>query len=186
VTGQTRILTPEQVNAGYLARWPDGTVTEGRYTVIRGLADGNIEVSEPIKDEHDRQVRITMTDADRAKLVEGLRERVRHSEDSIKDAELVGLTEEDCAGWRETNKLLTAAADALDATRAAWNEDRCFQLNAQQHDRSLHPYTCGNDSRHRPLIATPHGWRCADCDYRQDWAHEPPANIRPPAGGGDA
>lgn len=52
-----------------------------------------------------------------------------------------------------------------------WTDDECFSLNAGQHDSTRHPYTCGNDSRHRPLIATRFGWRCADCDYRQGWAH---------------
>jgi hypothetical protein len=53
-----------------------------------------------------------------------------------------------------------------------WTDEECFQLNARQHDQSQHPYTCGNDSSHRPLIATRQGWRCADCDFRQSWAHE--------------
>jgi hypothetical protein len=37
-----------------------------------------------------------------------------------------------------------------------WSEEQCFELNASQHDHKRHPYTCGNDSNHRPLIATPH------------------------------
>ncbi len=53
-----------------------------------------------------------------------------------------------------------------------FTDEECFHLNANQHRRDRHPYTCGNNSRHRPLIATPTGWRCADCDYRQGWAHE--------------
>ena len=52
-----------------------------------------------------------------------------------------------------------------------WTDEQVFQLNASQHRGDIHPYTCGNDSRHRPLIATPQGWRCADCDYKQGWAH---------------
>src|SRR5437870_2236650 len=60
----------------------------------------------------------------------------------------------------------------------SWTEDEVFALNAGQHDR--HPYTCGNDSRHRPLIATRNGWRCADCDYRQGWAHAPTDPPREP------
>jgi len=53
-----------------------------------------------------------------------------------------------------------------------WTDDQVFVLNSHQHRGDLHPYTCGNASRHRPLIATPQGWRCADCDYRQYWSHE--------------
>lgn len=53
-----------------------------------------------------------------------------------------------------------------------FTDAQCYVLNAGQHDRKRHPYTCGNNSRHRPLIATPAGWKCADCDYRQDWAHD--------------
>ena len=48
-----------------------------------------------------------------------------------------------------------------------WSDDKVYRLNADQHISSRHPYTCGNDSRHRPLIATPYGWVCADCEYRQ-------------------
>lgn len=58
-----------------------------------------------------------------------------------------------------------------DKTTVPWSDETCFALNAHQHNQSFHPYTCGNDSRHRPLIATPQGWRCADCDYTQGWAH---------------
>jgi hypothetical protein len=59
-----------------------------------------------------------------------------------------------------------------DATPVTFTDDECFNMNAWQHDNSVHPFTCGNDSRHRPLIATRTGWRCADCDYRQNWAHD--------------
>jgi hypothetical protein len=45
-------------------------------------------------------------------------------------------------------------------------------LNRQQHNHTFHPYTCGNDSRHQVLLATPEGWVCQDCDYRQGWAYE--------------
>lgn len=55
--------------------------------------------------------------------------------------------------------------------RDSWTDEQCFALNAGRHDRGRHPYTCGHDSRHRPLVATRQGWRCADCDYRQFWAH---------------
>lgn len=53
-----------------------------------------------------------------------------------------------------------------------WSDDQCFALNAHQHRGDIHPYTCGNDSRHRPLIATPRGWKCVDCDYTQPIRNE--------------
>lgn len=53
-----------------------------------------------------------------------------------------------------------------------WTEEQCRHLNAGQQDETHHPYTCGNNSNHRPLIATKQGWICYDCDYRQFWSHE--------------
>jgi len=50
--------------------------------------------------------------------------------------------------------------------------ERLFALNSHQHDHRIHPYTCGNNSSHRPLIACYDGWRCADCDYRQPFRNE--------------
>lgn len=67
--------------------------------------------------------------------------------------------------------LMEVAAKEEDAAGLVWTDDEVFGLNAGQHDDRFHGYTCGNDSRHRPLIATRQGWRCADCDYRQGWAH---------------
>ena len=61
--------------------------------------------------------------------------------------------------------------EKLEAARVVFTDDECFSLNAEQHNENRHPYTCGRNSRHRPLIATRGGWRCADCDYKQDWAH---------------
>lgn len=52
-----------------------------------------------------------------------------------------------------------------------WSDEKCFALNAAQHDHRFHGYTCGTDSRHRPLIATRHGWKCAECPYTQKWSH---------------
>jgi len=53
------------------------------------------------------------------------------------------------------------------------------RLNANQHrPDELHPYTCGNNSKHRPLIACYGGWWCADCGYEQDYHSEIPANVR--------
>ena len=57
-------------------------------------------------------------------------------------------------------------------SNAPWTQQQCDKLNQLQHSCKFHPYTCGNDSRHRVLLATPQGWLCQDCDYRQGWAHE--------------
>jgi hypothetical protein len=59
----------------------------------------------------------------------------------------------------------------LEQLRAPWTDDQVAALNAYQHTGYFHPFTCGNDSTHRVLVATPTGWICEDCDYRQDWAH---------------
>lgn len=52
------------------------------------------------------------------------------------------------------------------------------KLNRYQRAGSFHPFTCGNRSdpghesdREGILLATPEGWRCPTCDYRQNWAH---------------
>lgn len=58
---------------------------------------------------------------------------------------------------------------------AVWDDDRVYKLNAHQHDNTCHPYTCGTDSTHRPLVATRFGWQCADCGFTQAWADAPPA-----------
>lgn len=61
----------------------------------------------------------------------------------------------------------------MELINAPWPRDVVDALNAHQKNPYIHPYTCGNDSRHRELVATVDGWRCPDCDYRQGWAHEP-------------
>lgn len=48
---------------------------------------------------------------------------------------------------------------------AVWDDERVYKLNAHQHDGTCHPYTCGTDSTHRPLVATRFGWQCADCGF---------------------
>lgn len=58
---------------------------------------------------------------------------------------------------------------------AVWDDERVYKLNAHQHDQTCHPYTCGTDSTHRPLVATRFGWQCADCGFTQAWADAPPA-----------
>lgn len=71
---------------------------------------------------------------------------------------------------------LHSAADEIDrlTQRVAELEqvdDACFGMNAHQHDRRFHPFTCGNGCRRVPLVATRHGWRCADCNYVQSFGH---------------
>lgn len=56
--------------------------------------------------------------------------------------------------------------------RAPWTSEQIAALNAFQHNGRFHPFTCGTDSGHRVLLATPDGWVCEDCEYRQTWAHE--------------
>lgn len=78
-------------------------------------------------------------------------------------------------------------------TRAPWTAAQVAVLNRWQACTWLHPFTCRSGCRRVPLVATPEGWRCLDCDYRQDWAHrvmlsEPPPNplARFTEKGGDA
>ena len=52
-----------------------------------------------------------------------------------------------------------------------WTEEQVKLLNEQQQRMDRHPYTCGNNSRHRSLVATEYGWVCLDCNYTQNWAH---------------
>jgi hypothetical protein len=54
---------------------------------------------------------------------------------------------------------------------APWTDEQVTNLNAYQQGDVWHPFTCGNDSRHRDLVATRDGWICPDCDYTQNWAH---------------
>jgi hypothetical protein len=44
-------------------------------------------------------------------------------------------------------------------------------LNQFQRLQNVHPFTCGENFNHEPLVAGPHGWLCIDCGYRQGWAH---------------
>ena len=58
-----------------------------------------------------------------------------------------------------------------DELRAPWNALEISLLNHFQVAGRFHPYTCGFDSTHRVLVATPNGWICEDCEFTQDWAH---------------
>ena len=60
----------------------------------------------------------------------------------------------------------------LRTPRPPFSEQQIKSMNDFQASGSFHPFTCGNDSRHRDLIATPEGWICPDCDYTQDWSHD--------------
>lgn len=58
-----------------------------------------------------------------------------------------------------------------------WTADLVADLNVFQHDGRFHPYTCGSGNRKDAahldregvLLATPNGWVCPFCDYRQKW-----------------
>jgi len=72
-----------------------------------------------------------------------------------------------------------------DLLRAPWAPQVVAALNRYQHAQVFIPYTCGGqrgDGAHAAharaygqdmglLQATPDGWVCPVCDYRQDWAH---------------
>lgn len=61
--------------------------------------------------------------------------------------------------------------------KAPWTPAEVDALNARQNNALMHPYTCGSgrrtDADHKDgegiLVATPDGWACPYCDYRQDW-----------------
>lgn len=58
-----------------------------------------------------------------------------------------------------------------DKLRTPFTAEQVEQLNKFQDSGLYHPFTCGNSSRHRNLVATADGWICLDCDYKQHWAH---------------
>lgn len=56
--------------------------------------------------------------------------------------------------------------------KAPWTSSEVAALNRYQTCGFVHEFTCGGDhAGNRVLLATPEGWRCPTCDYRQDWAH---------------
>ena len=72
-------------------------------------------------------------------------------------------------------------------TQAPWTPEQVEALNKWQREGPFHPFTCGGDrgdEAHRKyaeqnndpdfglLVATPEGWKCPVCDYKQDWAHD--------------
>ncbi len=74
----------------------------------------------------------------------------------------------------------------MNKIHAPFTDEQCAALNRWQASNFVHPFTCGSDNRsdeahlavHKPgedfgqLVATPAGWVCPGCDYRQDWAFE--------------
>lgn len=60
---------------------------------------------------------------------------------------------------------------------APWSLTQVAALAAIQAAPTRHPYTCGENSNHKPLIPTQDGWVCSDCDYTQNWAHKEDANA---------
>ena len=80
-------------------------------------------------------------------------------------------------------------------SEAPWTDEQVAGLNAWQACGYLHPFTCGSgdrmDAKHRAvqakrggdygqLVATPEGWLCPACGYRQTWAHAVMLNGPPP------
>lgn len=56
---------------------------------------------------------------------------------------------------------------------APWATAEVASLNAFQASGVIHPFTCGSDGEppcNSVLVATPAGWECPGCDYRQNWA----------------
>lgn len=57
-----------------------------------------------------------------------------------------------------------------------WTQGQVDSLNAFQRSGVMHPFTCGDDACRaatdgEELLATPSGWVCRRCTYRQFWAH---------------
>jgi hypothetical protein len=59
-----------------------------------------------------------------------------------------------------------------DIIKAPFSQVQVFFLNKFQETRRFHPFTCGGDGCRANLVATTDGWRCPNCDYTQDWAHD--------------
>jgi hypothetical protein len=127
-------------------------------------------------------------------------------------AELARRAEIDtCADWPSgvDGSYLDRVREAIDATYPViWTAEQVAKLNEFQAGYG-HPFTCGSgnrtDAMHAfmrgedeeddfgQLIATPQGWMCPACDYRQFWAHDfmfngalpdPAAALVQPAGKG--
>jgi hypothetical protein len=62
------------------------------------------------------------------------------------------------------------------AVETPWTPEQVESLNAFQSAGTMHPFTCGDsDCRAatggEAMLATPSGWACRRCTYRQYWAH---------------
>lgn len=69
---------------------------------------------------------------------------------------------------------------------APWTPEQAAALNRWQRDDRVHSFTCGGDRAdnahvaysiahggdYGQLVATPNGWFCPVCSYRQTWAHD--------------
>lgn len=53
-----------------------------------------------------------------------------------------------------------------------WTDDQVRALNAYQRRGDRHPFTCGGEYCGANLVATRDGWKCPDCNYTQNWAHD--------------
>lgn len=60
--------------------------------------------------------------------------------------------------------------------QAPFTPDQVASLNAYQDAEVMHPFTCGGDHGSTKLVATPEGWICPECPYKQNWAHDWMAN----------
>jgi len=55
--------------------------------------------------------------------------------------------------------------------KTPWSEENVTKLIARQQNPTMHEYTCGGADCLGVLIPTTNGWKCPDCDYKQDWCH---------------
>jgi len=53
--------------------------------------------------------------------------------------------------------------------KTPWSEGDVTKLIARQQNPTMHEHTCGDCPG--VLIPTTNGWKCPDCDYKQDWCH---------------
>jgi rubredoxin len=75
----------------------------------------------------------------------------------------------------------------IDRLEAPFSEEQVAALNTYQRSGRSHPFTCAGtrmDDAHAAykeqhgdpdwglLVATPEGWLCPVCGYRQTWAHD--------------
>ena len=58
-----------------------------------------------------------------------------------------------------------------DKIEAPWTQEQVDALNRWQQAGFVHEFTCPSDHPDRTLLATPEGWACQQCTYRQNWAH---------------